>query len=149
MNKNMLDLTLGEIRHCAMVMFESAMYIEKELPNVVMEDALKEQTKDICSTLVGTKHDVISDLFEIDELVASNAEDGVINSRLDRLMDWMREDFSKIHGLVQKLDAASKIDQAVGLAFLLVMESATNILNAFNQACDSIDAFKNGTEHVV
>ncbi len=115
-----------------MVMLESAIYIQKELPNVLMDDLLRAQTEQICSALVGTKHDVISDLFELDELLASKPQKSAIVSRVDRLERWLWEDITKMHVIVTALNSASTQDPKRGSAYLLVAESATNILNSFN-----------------
>ena len=132
LSESLIREVLTALRNCAMVMLESAIYIQKELPNVLMDDLLRAQTEQICSTLVGTKHDVISDLFELDELLASKPQKSAIVSRVDRLERWLWEDITKMHVIVTALNSASAQDPKRGSAYLLVAESATNILNSFN-----------------
>jgi hypothetical protein len=132
-SESLVREVLTALHSCAMVMLESAIYIQKELPNVLMDDLLRAQTEQICSTLVGTKHDVISDLFELDELLASKPQKSAIVSRVDRLERWLWEDISKMHVIVTALNSASTQDPKRGSAYLLVAESATNILNSFNR----------------
>jgi hypothetical protein len=51
----------------------------------------------------------------------------------------MAEDMLKMHELITALEAASKRDPKSGSAFMLVLESATNILNAFNRAKAAVE----------
>jgi hypothetical protein len=88
-------------------MFENASYVQRELSNVVIADPLRSQTAEICDAMVGTKHDIISELFEIDELLKSDAELAVISSCLARSIRWLWEDISKLHQVVMALRADS------------------------------------------
>jgi len=80
---------LTAVRSCAMVMLESAIYIQKELVNVRIEDSLRDLTVAVCSSLVGTKHDVISELFEVDEFLAMKPTKSEIIVRVNRLEQWL------------------------------------------------------------
>lgn len=81
MNVSAVYAVITEARNCSAVMLESATYIKSELANVRMNDALRAQTEQLCIALVGTKHDIISELFELDELLGSEASASVIRSR--------------------------------------------------------------------
>lgn len=139
---NIADLltALSAIRNCANLMLENASYIQGELPNVEMNGTLRSQTVEICGSMVGTKHDVVSELFEIDELLESKTDWGTISSRLDRVMSWLWQDISKTHQLVMALREDSENNKNHTLSLILVQESATNILNAFNRAKAAVDA---------
>ena len=141
---------MTEARNCALVMLESATYIQSELANVRMNDALRAQTEQVCTALVGTKHDIISELFELDELLGSEASASIINSRVHRIVQWFQDDITHMHQLVTALESASKQEPACGLAYILVAESATNILNAFDRtraAADSLPAEADETQN--
>ena len=143
MNESALHAVMSEARNCALVMLESATYIKSELPNVRMNDALRAQTEQVCTALVGTKHDIFSELFELDELVGSRASASGIRSRVNRIVQWLRDDITTMHQLVMALESDSKQDRSCEPAYILVTESATNILNAFNRtraAADSLNA---------
>ena len=45
-----------------------------------------------------------------------------------------------MHELVVTLESGARNDPACGSAYLLVMESAVNILNPFNRAKDAADS---------
>ena len=140
MNSSAVQEALSAIRDCALVMLENASYIQRELPNVEIADPLKSQTTEVCDALVGTKHDIISELFEIHDLLGSDAESAVISSRLTRSIRWLGEDISTLHQVVMALRADSQKDQSHALALILVEESAANILSAFNRAKAAVDA---------
>ena len=118
---------------CAAQMVGNAHYIQKELPNVVMSDELRQRTIGLCSTLMGTKHDLITELFELDERMQSGASNAEVLRRIDRMVRWAEEDALKMHEVVVELGAASDIDVMKVGAYLLVSESAVNILRPLNE----------------
>jgi len=126
---------MAEARHCAMEMDENATYIERELPhpNVRMSDPLRAETAGLCARLLGTKDDIIRELNEMDPLANGGAPDERLSSRMHNIIGRIREDIIRLHGLVKALEAAADNDPACGLAFLLVSESATNIVGAYNR----------------
>ncbi|MBW1787269.1 MAG: hypothetical protein JRK53_11725, partial [Deltaproteobacteria bacterium] len=69
---------MTQARNCALVMFESAVFIQSELANVRTNDALRMQTEKVCTALIGTKHDIITELDELDELLDSETSASVI-----------------------------------------------------------------------
>ncbi len=129
-------------RDCALVMLESATYIQRELPNVQMDDSIRATTEELCSALVGTKHDMFTEAFELDELLAAEASESDILVRVNRIVQWLWQDVERMHQLVTALESASKRDPAFGLAYLLIAESATNILQAFNRTRAAADQLK-------
>ena len=139
MNSSAVQEALSAIRDCAFIMLENASYIQRELPNVVIADPLRSQTAEVCEAMVGTGHDIISELFEIDELFKSDAESAIISSRLARSIRWLWEDISRLHQVVMALRADSQKDRNYTLALILVEESAANIVNTFNRAKAAVD----------
>jgi hypothetical protein len=116
-----------------MTMLDNAMYVSGQLATVSMSDALRAGTQRICDSLVSTKHDVIHELFELDELVASDPSASAIPRTVERIVAWLGEELAPMHELVMALDSARKKDPAQGAAYVLVVESAANIINAFNR----------------
>jgi hypothetical protein len=139
MNTSALRNVMNEARKCAAAMLESGTYIERELPNVRMDEPVRVATVKLCSKLIGTKHDIIHELFELDELLASGASDERIKSAIARIIDWLGDDIRQMHELVTALDAAAKNDPTRVSAYLLVAGSAVNILNPFNRAAEAAD----------
>jgi len=140
MNSSAVQGALVAIRDCALIMLENASYIQRELPSVEMDEPLKSQTAEVCESMVGTKHDVISGLFEIDDLLKSKTDWAVVSSRIDRLIRWLWEDISKMHQVVMALRQDSQKNQNHTLSLILVQESAASIISAFNCAKAAVDA---------
>jgi len=127
-------------RECAVQMLSNGQYVLGELPNVTMSDGLRERTQDDCDALVGTKHDLITELFELDDLVATEATDEQVGARVERIVQWAHEDIAKLVDLVAALEVESRRDPAVELTHLLVMESAGNVLQAYQPMQTAADA---------
>ena len=79
-------------RECAMQMLSNASYVLDELPNVKMSDGLRKHTRDVCNGLIGTKHDLITELYDLDDLVATEASDAQVGERVERIVQWAFED---------------------------------------------------------
>ena len=120
-------------RECAVQMMMNALYIQKELPNVRMSDELRQRTVGLCSTLIGTKHDLVSEIFELDERLQDGASNEEVLRRIDRMVQWAGEDALKMHEIVMALDAELQKGVMDGGAFLLVSESAVNILTPLHE----------------
>ncbi len=87
-----------------------------------------------------SKTGFISELFEIEELLKSDAELAIISSRLARSIRWLWEDILGLDQVVMTLRSESQKDKNYTLALILVEESAANILNVFNRAKAAVDA---------
>lgn len=130
-------------RHCAGVILESASFIQKELVNVRIDADLKEQLERICTQMIATKHDVVHEIFEIAEALDSGTEPSEIQSRISNITSWIVEDIKDLHQIVMALDATSKEDRGCSLAYMLVSESATNVLHAFSIVMESANSLQN------
>lgn len=128
----MLDVFTLCARECAVQMMQNAAYMKQELPNVQLGDGLRKQAEEVCDRLASAKHDLISELFDLDELLATDASDAAIGERVERMVRWARDDLLAMHDLVVAIDDEATRDPQVITASILVMESAGNILNAFN-----------------
>ena len=125
---------------CAQTMLENATYIEKELDTLDIPEPIREDIREICTSLNGTKHDVVHELGELSDLLDSSSSQ-LVPDRVRRVMSWLSEDVRKLHGLVKLLEALTKEDKRIGIAYLLVAESATNILHRFTEAGDAADKY--------
>jgi hypothetical protein len=67
----------------------------------------------LCTDWIGTKHDVIHELDELQE--SSNIED-----RVRRIMSWLGEDMVKLQEQVRRLEALATAEDRYRLAYLLV-----------------------------
>ena len=128
---------------CAAAMLDNASFIRKELENVRMSKAHQAEAETICSSLIGIKFDVITEVKELDDLVASNAEHSAILGVSERIVRCFREEINSLHKLVMSLRAESDKNPDGVLASILVSESAANILNAFKQTLAALEALRN------
>jgi hypothetical protein len=134
---------MTEARDCALVMMENAGYIHGELARVEMDGELRERTVRLCEDLVGTEHDVISELFALDELLerAGGSAPPVVE-RIERIIGWLSEDVGMVHELVLGLRSSTDRDPEYALGYVLVMESAVNILDAYNRTVQAADSLR-------
>jgi hypothetical protein len=105
---------------------------------IVMDAALREQTEKVCGDLIGTKHDVVHEAFELDDLLESNASEERTLARIDFIGRLLHEDIKiKLHRVVKSIQAAGDT-----IAYVLVAESATDILNEYNRFIAAVDALR-------
>ena len=129
----MIRAFLGHTRECAVQMMMNAMFIQRELTNVPMTDELRQRTEKLCSVLIGTKHDLVTEIFELDEKLGSGADNVEVLRRINRMVQWAGEDALKMHEIVMALDAELERGVMDGGAYLLVSESAVNILRPLHE----------------
>ncbi len=67
-----LQIFASAAQNCAMQMMSNAAYIQTELPSLTLPEGMSEQITVLCDSLIATKHDVISELFELSEVVESS-----------------------------------------------------------------------------
>jgi len=142
MNTSAVRNVMNDAHLCALAMLDSGAYIERELPNVCMIDAIRATASELCSQLIGTKHDIIHELSELDDLRSDGATDERVALAVDRIIRWLGENIRQIHELVTTLEAAAQNDPACQSAYLLVVESALNILGPFNRAKAAADSIR-------
>jgi len=140
MNESALSAAVIAARDCAFAMQENARYVEKELGSVEMPRRLRHQAREACSAFLETAYDVCSELDELDELRARAAPEDEITRRLERILRWLRSPIEQMDDVVTALDAAATRDEAVGAGYILVAESAVNILGAEGIAAEAIGA---------
>ena len=142
MNESAVHAVMTEARRCALIMLESASFIQSELANVRMNDVLRTQTEQVCTALIGTKHDIITELDELDELLDSEASASDIRSKVNLLVQWLQDDITRMHQLVMALKSAYKQDPECMDACVLVTESTTNILKAITRTKAAADTLR-------
>jgi hypothetical protein len=91
----------------------------------------------LCADWIGTKHDVVHELGELNEV--PNIED-----RIRRIMSWLGEDMVKLQEQVRKLEALATSEPRFRLAYLLVGESGGNTLRSFVAAGESAERLLQG-----
>jgi len=117
-----------EAHACAMQMMENAAYIQKELPDLEMPDSLRIQIEKLCTDLIGTKHDLIHEIHELDGLLESAPDQ--IEPWVERIRGWIAGQVNSVDECVTAVNEAASCGAVPFTVAMLVMESAANILNA-------------------
>ncbi|MHB1099268.1 MAG: hypothetical protein ACYCZR_06900 [Burkholderiales bacterium] len=117
-------------RECAHVMLESSSFIQREHASVEAAHTHQAAIKTICDAFTSNWFDIGTELDEMAELGLPNYSP-TIRMRVDRIHNWLAEDLPTLHELVTALSSATEDDPQCGSAYILVAESATNVLHAF------------------
>ncbi len=126
-----------------MQMMENSSYILKQLPSLQMPDVLRRQLETLCSDLIGTKHDLVHEIHEVDELTMTSPGASAIRNGVERMCQWIDEANMQFKDGVETVHEAVITGEVEGLLSLLLTESGINILNAtptrpdFEEAADS------------
>jgi hypothetical protein len=137
-----LSTFVESARECALQMMSNASYMETELAAITLPEGTKGRMTSMCESLIATKHDVISELVELSELSASSSKRVDLNPRIERIIQWLLEPIMEMHQVVKSLQESADVDARFSIGSLLVVESATSILNAFNSAKQAADAYR-------
>ncbi len=113
-----------------MQMMSNASYIQRELPTIEVPNELRAKVEAVCDSLIGTKHDVITELFELDEQTRAGVSEEKLSEKMGRVVRWLCESNQEMHELVQEVEQLVSKDSCYGLLFILIIESATNIANS-------------------
>ncbi len=127
------------LRACALSLQENATYLLDELPKVQMTESLRQEMVEICGSMVATKHDVISVLADIDDMQGPGSGYEEILRRLERCLAWIRQEFDRLHQVEVALQREAASDATAATGFILVAESAVNVLHAFQEAKEQVD----------
>jgi hypothetical protein len=141
--KTLQDALQG-LSDCTLAMQENALYVERELPNVRMSDENLARTRAVCQSLTAARGDVYRIYSELDGRTIATAEDrAVLLETAYRALSRIHQSLLELADLVPALDADVDKDVGSAAASILVVESAGNILRAYNQskaACDEMQA---------
>jgi hypothetical protein len=125
---------LAEARNCAMQMMENGSYIQKEIPSLTMPDDLREKLDALCTSLIGTKHDLIHEIFEIDELLTTTPESPSNARSIERVRQWIVGEVESFHRGVAQVQEAVQAGTTDPSLQLLLTESGLKILKTIPTA---------------
>lgn len=139
-----IELALSAIHDCASILLESASYMLAELPSLTIPDSFRLQILDRCHSALGTRHDILSVLDEMDDRAGSGLTSTEILVNMKRVLAWIQDELTAFHPVVKALEIKSSQDPEVSTAYILVAESVTNILTAYNRARSLVDSVSTG-----
>jgi hypothetical protein len=125
-------------RQCAVAMLSNASYIQGELLKLGIPAAHEKAIADVCLALVGTWHDVGT---ELDELWS--AQPGQIDLRVQRIHRWLGGELPKLHAVVKALQAGSVDLPVLGTAYVLVAEAGADVLRSYRKVTASMPQARN------
>jgi hypothetical protein len=125
---------------CAHTILANVLNVQRELPTIDIPEVHRGAIAQICTTLVGTKHDVVSELYDLHDIERSAAPD-VIGQHIRRVVQMLVDDLTQLDAVVRSLESASGSDQRIVLAYLLVAESAANILQTVAIVMDAAERY--------
>lgn len=117
-------------RACALQMLTNASYIQRELPALDIPGELRLKIEGVCGSLIGTKHDVITETFELEELCQTGASKTRVEQKMGRISQWLCETLGEMHALVMEVERLLCTDVRYSLVFILIMESAAKIASS-------------------
>ena len=135
-----LPAFLNYARECAMQMMANATYIKDHLHEVALPADMVPKIEAACESLMATKHDILHEVVEIESLSEESDAAAIPSERVQRIMQWLFEPITELHEIIESLQLAAMRDHLHGPASLLLMESAFNVVNAFNAAGEAADA---------
>ena len=121
---------------CAATMQESASFITQELASVEVPDPHLQAVRRVCDAFMSNWFDIRTELVELSELDRPDYESSV-RRRVDRIYRWLDEHRPELHSVVTALSSAAKDDQRCASAYILVAESATNVLITLASVADA------------
>ncbi len=87
-------------RECAMQMMSNAAYIQRELPKLELPEPIITKIKAVCESLIDTKHDVMTELFELADETQTDASNAP--RKVQRIVQWLSEPIGEMHQLVTR-----------------------------------------------
>jgi hypothetical protein len=133
----MININLGPfmeaVWQCAMQMMNNAEYVRRELPALKLTDELHTLISSLCDEWTSTKFDVFTEMYDLRDGITTNAFNAPeILVRCVRVETRLNEPIGKADGVIKRLETAKEGNECAdaGLAWMLVAESATNVLNA-------------------
>lgn len=136
MNPTTIQKFVTQARRCTMEMMTTGAYIQRELPRVEMPEDLCDIASQACTQLIATKHDVLSEIFELPEMLEHGDETKILEN-LDLILRWLGEAVQELHEVTNALQAAAAENPQYQAAFFLFAESFAGIVEPFTSAKDA------------
>jgi hypothetical protein len=123
-------------------------YMRGELPRLTLPATPGTELVSVLDEFDSLLYDLRSEARNLEDKLGMHPgkapnDPGIVNPdprvTLGFLRGWPQDNFQALHALVQGLEAAHRQDPAAGLAFVLVAESATHMLNANQAMLESIE----------
>ncbi len=155
MNSEAFRVAIGQLYSSAGEIAGNIANIRKELPSLTIPQAEKLRIGKVCEEFEGAVYDVRKEIRNLEDKLGmhpgeepfdpdiKNPDPRATMGFIDR---WLRTEIEAMHQTVLHLDGLSKADRALGGAYLLVAESAANILNGYSTVQDALSSIRAALE---
>ena len=123
-------------RECASQMMDNANYIRQHLAEVSLPKDTVDHIDTLCQFLLATHQKAMSAMADLSGW--SEATEDLRRQQVEQMVQLLSEPLARMNSLINDL-SVGPADPRFFLGRLLVTESATNILNAFNETADAAD----------
>jgi hypothetical protein len=133
-----LAVFISAAQACASQMLANSRYISEQLPTLSMPEETRDLITVLCEQWISTKHDIISQLADIETLYEEGADAHEIAANCELALGWSNEAVEEANELLKQLTPAGTVaDGDQSLIWMLVAESATNVITACNAAYEA------------
>ena len=102
--------------------------------------ASEREVSAVCATWISNKHDILDELDDFHDIPAPSGSE-LKQARVARICRWLSEDFPQLNELVEYLRVLSERDPKFSPAYMLVAESAVNVLRSFGEVRAAADRY--------
>lgn len=137
MNLSAALAVAASLRRCGIQMRQNAAYVCKEIEALSVDPKLAMEIRNVWAGLDEEGAVTINEAHELGEHVHAGASEQQLIAIAQRITGNVREELMNLHTLVTRLDEIAKGDRR-SVLYILVAESAVNILKEFNRAQEAI-----------
>ena len=131
-------------------------FVRDELPVLTIPEAEQLRIVEVCEGFEGALYEVRKEIRNLEDKLGmhagqepfdpdiKNPDPLVTIGFIDR---WLWTEIEAMHQTVLHLDRLSKDDHALGVAYLLVAESAANVLTAYSSVQVSLSRIRDALAH--
>lgn len=128
---------------CALQMLGNADFIMTELASLKIAEHYKKEIHEVLASLADTKYDVCDNLFEFND-TSQPASSAIMQGRVLKVYGMLHMEISKLEELVSSLESANKSKEDINIqgAYVLVTESAINIINSISDVYEAVQKYQ-------
>ncbi|MBM4118383.1 hypothetical protein FJ251_11735 [bacterium] len=151
MNIDKFETQVAVLHEAAGEMGGNIAFIEKELPGIDLPNEEREHIAEACSYFKNELYDVRTEIRNLEDKLGMHPgeepyDPDIVNPdprvTMEFIEDALRSGIACMRGLVSRLERAPHGTRGMSLALVLVMESATNIFEAYFKANTALNKIR-------
>ncbi len=129
-------------------MAANIVYIRRELQKLRMADDIRDEIVQMCDNFDSALYDVRKEVRTLEDKLGMHPgeepfDPGVTNPdprvTMEFIRNWLWSEIERLHAIVTRLERDSKGAADIGSVYVLVAESAVNILRAFTTLKEALE----------